>query len=104
MRIYVAGPYTNGDVAQNVKKAITIGDALFNMGHKPYIPHLTHFWHILYEHTWKEWMELDEAFLPLCDSLFRIEGKSIGADGEVALALSLDMPIYYSLEEVPRVF
>ena len=45
--VYVAGPYTLGDVAVNVHEAIHVADLLLGLGFIPYVPQLTHFWHLM---------------------------------------------------------
>lgn len=101
MKIYIAGPYTKGDVAVNVRKAMEIAEQLVKMGHTPYIPHLTHFWHLVFPHPVGFWYDYDNQWLPLCDALYRIEGASSGADAEVNDMATLGRPIYHSLNEVP---
>lgn len=94
-RVYVAGPYSQGDTALNVRRAVYAGHLLYNAGHTPYVPHLTHFWHMLYPRPYAEWLRLDQLWLPLCHILLRLKGDSVGADEEVALARSLHMPVVY---------
>ena len=101
MRIYIAGPYTKGDVAINVRSAILAGNRVLEKGHIPYIPHLTHFWHLLYPRPWSDWLMIDKEFLKLCDCVWRLPGDSNGADEEVALAINLNIPIFYSFEDIP---
>ena len=55
MKIYIAGPYTKGDVAQNVRNAIHAGNLAAHFGHTPFIPHLTHFWHMLCPNEYEFW-------------------------------------------------
>ncbi len=98
-RVYVAGPYTKGDVALNVKEAVRVSDELLRRGYAPYCPHLTHFWHMLFEHGYQTWLDLDNEWVTCCDALLRIPGDSSGADKEVALAESLGLPVFFSLEE-----
>jgi uncharacterized protein DUF4406 len=102
MRIYVAGPYTKGDVAINVRNAIEAGNALLKAGHAPYIPHLTHFWHLVYPGPYEQWLALDLHWVRQCDALLRLPGESSGADGEVAEAKRLGLPVYYAVEGIPR--
>jgi hypothetical protein len=102
MKIYVAGPYTKGDVAQNVRDAITVGNNLRALGHTPFIPHLTHFWHLIIPHDYEYWMDLDIEWLLECDAVFRIQGESTGADKEVAIAEYYDLPVYTSFLEIPK--
>lgn len=97
-RIYVAGPYTVGDVAVNVRQAILAGNALFGAGYAPYIPHLTHFWHVVAPHPYEDWMALDLVFLETCAALVRLPGPSRGADVEVAHAHRLGIPVYPSVQ------
>ena len=103
VKIYVAGPYTRGDVAKNVKEAIETGDALAQLGHFVFIPHLSHFWHLLTPHEYDFWMKQDMAWLEICDAVFRFEGESKGADIEVDYAVRNKKPVYYKLDDVPFV-
>lgn len=98
-RVYVAGPYTKGDVALNVREAVRVSDELLKLGYAPYCPHLTHFWHMLFPHKYQVWLDLDNEWVACCDVLLRIPGESSGADKEVALAESLDIPVFFSVEE-----
>ena len=102
IRVYIAGPYTHGDVAQNVRHAILIADDLWQRGYIPYVPHLMHFWHVLCPHTHAEWVALDMHWLACCHVILRFPGPSEGADAEVARAEALGIPICYSLEELLR--
>ena len=45
MEVYVASPYSIGDQILNVRRQIEAGDRLLEMGHTPFLPCLTHFWH-----------------------------------------------------------
>ena len=98
-RVYVAGPYTKGDVALNVKEAVRASDELLKLGYAPYCPHLTHFWHMLFEHDYQTWLDLDNEWVTCCDALLRIPGDSSGADKEVALAESLGLPVFFSIKD-----
>lgn len=91
MKIYIAGPYSKGDVAQNISAAIHAGDYVASLGHAPFVPHLTHFWHLLIQHDYEFWMAQDLEWLKACDALLRLPGESAGADREVEAALALGM-------------
>ncbi len=52
---------------------------------------------ILFEFKNTHWHNM---FLPDCDGLLRLPGKSSGADKEVALAESKKIPVFHSIEEV----
>ena len=102
MKIYIAGPYSKGDVAVNVREAIYAGDYVSRLGHVPFIPHLTHFWHMLIPHDYEFWMAQDDAWLECCDAMLRLKGESAGADREEARARGLFLPIYYSVFDIPK--
>ena len=103
MIIYVSGPYSLGDVSKNIRRACLAGDAILRKGHIPFIPHLSHLWHLISPKTWEEWLRIDTALIGLCDALLRLPGESKGADLEVAEAKKLCMFIYYAVEEIPDV-
>lgn len=103
-RIYVAGPYTKGDVAANTSNAIRAGNQLADLGYAPFVPHLTHFWHIQHQRPYQFWCDLDNEFLPFCDGLVRLPGESSGSDAEVALANRLAIPVFHSIEELDQHF
>ena len=96
MRVYIAGPYTKGDVAENVREAINTGDIIALEGHTVFIPHLNHFWHMIHLHSYEFWIKQDEDWLKCCDALVRLPGESIGADIEVKLAERLGIPVFTS--------
>jgi len=63
MKVYIAGPYTIGDVAQNVRNAIEAGDQVLKLGHIPFIPHMMHFWHLLFPGPYEQWLQWDLSWL-----------------------------------------
>jgi hypothetical protein len=95
LRIYVAGPYTHGDTAVNVRNAVNVAHFLADFGVVPYIPHLTHFWHFLQPREYEYWLEYDKHWLVLCNGLVRIPGMSTGADAEVSWAEGRGLPVFY---------
>jgi hypothetical protein len=103
-KIYVAGPYTQGDVAINVRNAFETANKLADLGFAPFVPHSTHFWHMLFPREYDFWLKLDNEFLPCCDALLRLPGQSSGADKEVQLAKSLGLPIFNDISEIDKHF
>ena len=99
-RIYIAGPYTHGDVAVNVRNALDVASRLLDDGFAPYVPHLTHFLHMVHPHSYEEWLALDLAWLTVCDGLVRLDGESPGADREVAEAHRLGIPVFLGVNAV----
>lgn len=47
-KVYIAGPYTEGDVAINVRNAFEAANKLADLGFAPFIPHSSHFWHLVF--------------------------------------------------------
>lgn len=99
-RVYVAGPITRGDQFANVRNGILAGNELADKGYAPYVPHLTCYWHAITPRAYESWTALDNEWIPLCDALLRIPGESPGADKEVELAVSLGIPVYYSMDDL----
>jgi len=96
-KVYIAGPYTKGDVVLNVRAAITMAEGVAAHGHIPYVPHTTMLWHMIMPHTPEFWYQYDKEWLAHCDALIRIPGESVGADAEVEKAEELGIQVYYSL-------
>jgi hypothetical protein len=98
--IYIACPYTLGDVAVNVHNAIETANQLADAGFIPYVPIWTHFWHLVTPRPYEFWTEMDLEFVKKCDAILRIPGESKGADNEIKFANSLNIPVYYSIQEL----
>lgn len=45
-------------------------------------------------------MKYDAEWLLACDAVLRIPGDSAGADREVEMAKSANIPVYYTVEEL----
>jgi hypothetical protein len=103
-RVYVAGPYTQGDVAVNVRKAYEAANELADLGFAPFVPHATHFWHMLFPRPYEFWLHLDNQFLSCCDAVLRLPGRSSGADKEVRLAKRLRIPVFKSIDTLVKHF
>ncbi len=111
MIIYIAGKYnapTDGERLLNTHKAIDIGIKVYEKGHYPIIPHLTH-WiekrmdYLGYPPRPNEyWYDFDNLILPKCDGFIKIcnNGESKGADAEEKLARKLNLKIFTCLEEI----
>jgi len=103
VRIYIASPYTLGDPVLNVRKSLATADALLRMGHTPFVPLLSHFWHFYSPKPYSAWLEMDLEWVTVCDALLRLPGESAGADREVEQAAACGLPVYYALDQVPQV-
>lgn len=98
--VYIASPYTKGDVAVNVRQSFEAANRLVEMGFLPYPPLYSHFWHMISPHPYEYWLHLDFEWILRCDYLLRLPGKSAGADKEEWFALQHKIPVFYSLEEL----
>lgn len=102
LKVYVAGPYSNGDVdamqakVKNTENAMDVAEHILAYGHYPFIPHLTHYFDTLKPRgcvSYNKYLEWDLAFLVVCDVLIRLPGASVGADREVAMARAMGMTV-----------
>ena len=99
-KVYIASPYTLGDVAVNVKVQIDAVDELMNLGFAPFAPLYSHFQHMVHPRPYQDWVKVDLEWVKVCDYLLRLPGESKGADGEVVLANELGIPVFYSIDEL----
>lgn len=97
IKVYVAAPYRKGDVVINVRKAIDAGETLVHHGFIPFVPHLTHFWHLVHSHDPEYWYSYDNYWLDCCDCLLRLPGESKGADDEMQRMLAQGKLVFLDL-------
>lgn len=102
MRVYIASPYTLGDVAVNVRKQIEMAEILMGRGFFPYIPLLSHFQHMIHPRPYEDWMANGKEWLLQCEAVLRLEGESKGADQEVLWAEETGIPVAYSIFELEK--
>jgi hypothetical protein len=99
--IYIAGPYSTPYPIYNIRLALEAADRLIasGWGH-PVVPHLTGFWDFAYPRRYEEWLALDLESMRGCNAVWRIQGASSGADGEVAEARDLGLPVFTEFDEL----
>lgn len=136
-RIYIAGPLTQGILADNVNAATAAFIALAKAGHAPWCPA----WSVYAKEcqgtikrvvgeggqirrpvsyvdagevvcygtveghpdmTHDAWLAIDLAWVAVADGVLRLPGFSVGADMETNHARTLGIPVYHSIEEIPR--
>lgn len=93
-RIYVAAPYTKGDVGVNVRRAIDVSDELACAGFAVFCPLLTHFWHLVHPHEYQFWFTQDMVWLRQCQAMVYIKGESNGVEEEKKVAAQCGIPIF----------
>jgi hypothetical protein len=101
-RIYVAGPLGANDEGRlgRVKAAIDTAERIRQMGLFPFVPHLMHYWEVVYTHKYECGMRLCLAYVRHSDALFRMPGHSPGADREVKLAEEIKIPVFRDLAQL----
>lgn len=98
IRVYIAGPYSGGDVGKNIREAMIAWHRLRNLGFIPFCPHLSHFLHLLIPLEYEDWLLWDLEWLRVCDAVLRLPGESPGADREVLAANDLNIPVFTTIE------
>jgi hypothetical protein len=107
--VYIASPYTRGDVAINTRAQLVAFDELMTDGVVwPFVPLWSHFQHIFAPRQYQDWIDYDLALLPKFDACLRInaeyaangvqyvQAESSGADGEVAQFQQMSKPVFYA--------
>ena len=102
--VYIASPYTLGDVAKNVHKQMQVADALIEHGFFPFVPLYSHFQHMCFPREYVEWIRLDNFWVEKCDCILRLTGESKGADEEVRLAEKNGIPVFHTVNEVVKYY
>lgn len=113
MKIYVAHNYGRRRglsleaLQNNVDESIRIGLALIKLGHEPFIPNLYHYVHLMANGSIPEdvFFKVVSEWVRVSESLFvgsEPSGEHSGVQDEINIAKSINIPIYYSLEEVPK--
>ena len=100
IKVYIASPYTLGDVAVNVKLQLDTVDELMNKGFAPFAPLYSHFQHMAHPRPYQDWVKIDLEWVKVCDCLLRLDGESKGADGEVKYAKEFGLPVFYLIDEM----
>ncbi len=104
IKVYIASPYTKGDVAVNVKRQLDCADELMTFGFAPFAPLYSHFQHMAHPRPYSDWVEIDLVWVKVCDCVLRLEGESSGADGEVEFAFKNDINVFYSMETLKEYY
>ena len=104
IKVYIASPYSKGDVAQNVRRQIDVANELMDKGFCPFAPTLTHFQHFVHPRPYEDWMTVDFEWLEVCNCVLRLAGESAGADREVELAGRIGIPVYHSVKEIEEAY
>jgi hypothetical protein len=104
LKVYISGPYTQGDVGANMHTHMRCALEIIDLGYAPVWPVCSHFLHMLSPRDYEVWMDVDLAWLEGCSVLLRLPGYSPGGDREVKHAQSLGIPVVYSVAELVEKF
>lgn len=101
IKVYLAGPYSTGNVGANVNKHLKVADKLWRLGFCPFAPIVnSHLQHLAHPRSYNEWIEYDLVWLKVCDCMLRLSGASPGADIEEKFAKDNNIPVFYSIPEL----
>ena len=92
--VYIASPYTSGDVAVNVKNQMDAFIIIRKAGWVPIAPLMCHFIHIHDPQSYDFWFDTAVEWLKKCEYLVRLPGESQGADKETQLAKEMGVFIF----------
>jgi Domain of unknown function (DUF4406) len=95
--IFIAGPYTSGNLDTNVQKAINAAEQLAQNDFVPYVPHLSRYWHDEYNHPKEFWMKVHQEYIFRCDAMLMLPGNSVGTIEEKKYAEKLNKPVFHSI-------
>jgi len=104
IKVYIASPYTKGDVAVNVKLQLDTYAELMDSGLAPFAPLYSHFQHMAHPRAYDKWLSIDMEWVAVCDCILRIGGESLGADKEVVFMKSINKPVFYSVDELYKYY
>lgn len=91
--VYMAGPIT-GDPWGCVRKALSVETYLNEHGFDCYLPQLSVLAEIVRRRPYDHYLRVNMNILERCDGLYRIKGKSTGADEEFERAKVLGLPVH----------
>lgn len=104
VKVYIASKYSDGDPEENVKTQITMGNILIDHGFNPFVPLLTHYLHKEQPRPYNYWLGALIEWLKMCDCVLRIPGNSSGADIEETIAKKLNIPVFYSVDDLLKYY
>lgn len=100
--IYIAGKYTGPEVLMNIHKAKMAAQSVWEAGFTAFCPHLNSGMFASTKLKYRDYMDGDTVILTFCSGIYMLEGweQSKGAKEEKEYAELLEIPIFYSVEEI----
>lgn len=97
IRVYISGAFTK-NTEQNVNRAMKIWHKLTDLGYVAYCPHLNLLLGLQRTRPYRDWLDYDKQWLPLCHVILRFDGdESPGAEEEEA---AFNGPVFHSIKEL----
>lgn len=97
LRVYVAGPISQGDMFENITSAIRCGKRMVKDGLAPYIPHFDSYMFPGDDISWNAFLEWDLEWMALAEAVYLLPGPSRGAELEVDKAQALGIPVFFGV-------
>lgn len=91
--VYVAGPIS-GDPFGCVRQAVDAWERLRAVGLVPFLPQLSVLHEMVRPVGYEAWLAYDFDVIRNSEAVVRLPGHSPGADGEVAFAAELALPVF----------
>lgn len=102
-RVYVSGPMSQGDRIEHLCDALNAMRQLIRLGVAPLCPQLSFLVSGLLPNVeWREWMEIDLAWVRVADAVLRLPGESRGADIECEVARLKGLPVFTQTTDVAK--
>ncbi len=109
-KVYIAGPYSADNITdclENMRNGMRMGAKVLLAGFAPWVP-----WHDFHHHLMlhnneslsiNDYYNFSIEWLKVSDCILVIPGweNSKGTLAEIEIANQLNIPIYYSLDEIP---
>jgi len=108
IKVYVAGPMSGNelDYLKNIRRGIRASVELLLKGFVPFSPFIDYPFFLALregeEITAKQIKSYSLEWLEVCDAVLVLEGYeySEGTQAEIARAVELDIPVFYSMEDL----
>jgi hypothetical protein len=110
-RVYVAGAYSAGNVLavlDNIRKGMRVGLEVLLTGYAPFVPWFDFHFNLMLRDgellTVQDFYNYSMAWLEVSTAVLVVPGweNSKGTNAEIARAQELNIPIFYSLDELKR--
>jgi hypothetical protein len=90
------GPYNEGHIPTNVRRAVDAAELIVKMGGVPLVPHLNLTWEMHRPHNYGFWINYAFYLLEVSDAAYRLDGKSsFFNDTATTEIYTFQIPMFY---------